>query len=526
MKLQQFLIQNKFEITISRGDGHCLLYSMVTSFTSQLNIKVDLNKLKSYIFIETIKNASLYANFLIDCSQKTLLNSLNKYLLQKCYNSSYGDIIPLIIANAFKAKLFILNETHGNSFEKFEITPCNCEPIHEVYLHRINDHYNGITRAPIIPVFNITGAHNVKKPSADKIITGNKIIKYSSDQLRSFANTSNRIPRAVRKTIFALSLWKPKDDISKQRPWDTNNGPHHHLNRCLPKSNTVYCRGTNIHCAMVNAQSIRNKVDDFMHHVTSEGYDICAVTETWLRDEDPTDAIIIQELSKNGYSFTHAPRKQTTRGGGLGLLHKSNLGIKTLSSKVYSTFESCLWNIRCRNTDFIIMGIYRPPYSPKNKKTIPMFNNEFCEVWSQVLTSYPSKRIILLGDFNIHVNDSSNADSSAFLELLDSFNCNQHIKFQTHENGHTLDLCITPNDSDLLITDLSADYYISDHTFIGFNINVQRPPPTRGLLLNPDLLKRSVLLLLRRILLKWQLNSRILMVITWSLITTRNYVTS
>ena len=105
-----------------------------------------------------------------------------------------------------------------------------------------------------------------------------------------------------------------------------------------------------------------------------------------------------------------------------------------------------------------------------------MFNHEFSEGWSQILTTYPSNRTLLLGDFNIPVNSTSNSDVSAFLDIIDSFNCNQHVTFPTHESGNTLDLCITQKYSDLTISHLSADYYISDHTFIGFYVNIHRPP--------------------------------------------------
>lgn len=58
---------------------------------------------------------------------------------------------------------------------------------------------------------------------------------------------------------------------------------------------------------------------------------------------------------------------------------------------------------------------------------------------SIVLTSYDG--IILLGDFNFHVNDT--ADSMEFLDVLACLGLLQHVKRATHNHGNTLDLVIT-----------------------------------------------------------------------------------
>lgn len=51
--------------------------------------------------------------------------------------------------------------------------------------------------------------------------------------------------------------------------------------------------------------------------------------------------------------------------------------------------------------------------------------------------------VIIVGDFNIHVDDSTNSTTKEFLSIMDSFNFVQHVAGPTHTAGHTLDLVFT-----------------------------------------------------------------------------------
>ena len=50
--------------------------------------------------------------------------------------------------------------------------------------------------------------------------------------------------------------------------------------------------------------------------------DILFITETWLFSEENA---VIQEPTPIGYSFLNFARGSITRGGGIGILHKSSL---------------------------------------------------------------------------------------------------------------------------------------------------------------------------------------------------------
>ena len=133
----------------------------------------------------------------------------------------------------------------------------------------------------------------------------------------SFSTTSAH--DNTRKRLFELQLWYP---VHAEH---ANSGVHHDLLSSLPKSHYVQAKDTNLQLAMVNVASIRNKVDDFVHHVTSHGYDVCVITETWLRHEDPQDAHIISQLKTSDFDFFHSPRQSHNRGGGIGVLYRNKI---------------------------------------------------------------------------------------------------------------------------------------------------------------------------------------------------------
>lgn len=76
--------------------------------------------------------------------------------------------------------------------------------------------------------------------------------------------------------------------------------------------------------------------------------------------------------------------------------------------------------------------------SPKPNSS---FLSDFSDFISSVVLSHD--KILLVGDFNIHVDDLTNSFASEFLNTCDSLNLKQHVSHPTHVQGHTLDLVFT-----------------------------------------------------------------------------------
>ncbi len=54
-----------------------------------------------------------------------------------------------------------------------------------------------------------------------------------------------------------------------------------------------------------------------------------------------------------------------------------------------------------------------------------------------------STDIILLGDFNIHIDNTSNSTTSRFLDIIQTAGFVQFVNLPTHKAGHILDLVIS-----------------------------------------------------------------------------------
>ena len=94
----------------------------------------------------------------------------------------------------------------------------------------------------------------------------------------------------------------------------------------------------------------------------------------------------------------------------------------------------------------------------------------------EVISTYRSE-LVIVGDFNIHVDDLHDVTASRFCDLLDAFGLVQHLRGSTHTRGHTLDLVITrpmcvPT---LLVVDTPI---FSDHALITCCLTIERPSPT------------------------------------------------
>ena len=83
--------------------------------------------------------------------------------------------------------------------------------------------------------------------------------------------------------------------------------------------------------------------------------------------------------------------------------------------------------------------------------------------------------IIILGNFNFHVDCTSDRDAKDFLDLQDAFNLSQHVVGSTHRSGHTLDLVITRQNSSIIQGSVIFPTWISDHSLVQTTIQLDKP---------------------------------------------------
>ncbi len=179
-----------------------------------------------------------------------------------------------------------------------------------------------------------------------------------------------------------------------------------------------------------------------------------ALTETWIKPEDNATPAALS----NNFSFSHTPRL-TGRGGGTGLLISNNWKFTPLSSPcINSSFESHSVTITYPlKINFVV--VYRPPGSLVN----------FVEELDLLLSNFPEDGtpLVILGDFNIHLDKPQAAD---FHTLLASFDLKRVLTTATHKSGNQLDLIYTRHCS----TDhvLVNPLHTSDHFLLTLNLNM------------------------------------------------------
>lgn len=252
------------------------------------------------------------------------------------------------------------------------------------------------------------------------------------------------------------------DLVFKLNPGPENkastSGPLSNINRRSQVTSSVHNQRKHpMVLCLLNARSVKNKIADIIDYINDCKADLCAITETWLC---PDDAAIRAELCPNGYKLFDHPRVGR-RGGGTGLIFRDSLSVKQVDAGEKTSFEFSEWIVLLPPHNLRIVALYRPPQSAEHKVSTSTFFTEFsCYLESIILAK---EQLIILGDFNIHVDIMDDPDSLRLLDLLDSVGLRQHINQSTHIHGHTLDLIITRSSENILKGPPCVDRYLSDH---------------------------------------------------------------
>lgn len=231
--------------------------------------------------------------------------------------------------------------------------------------------------------------------------------------------------------------------------------------------------GTNV--VLINARSVQNKATSISEYVTDTSTEILAITETWLPLRP--HATVMHDLCPVGYKFLSVPRGKG-KGGGVGLLYRSSLSIKQLKlQQTPTTFEVLSVTIN-RHSMMQMLVIYRPPPSQQNGFKFSSFLDEFHLLVTEALL-LPGK-IIILGDFNIHLDDPTDHDARLFLNMLDALNLTQHVTTATHQRGHILDLVISRNGDttgveNTVTVDMGGLSHLLDHHPVACSVNLTIP---------------------------------------------------
>ena len=193
--------------------------------------------------------------------------------------------------------------------------------------------------------------------------------------------------------------------------------------------------------------------------------------------------MIIGGLCPTDCGFIHVPRRNGA-GGGVGLLYRH--GVKVRLRTCRHSFRS-LEYMETNFTNVIdvrVIIIYR---SPSYGLSSEFFLDEFSTLLEELIVC--SDELLIMGDFNLHIDDTENIQAVRFITILDSFGLKQHVVSPTHRDGHILDLVITRNNcTPLHVSNVCVfEQPISDHKPICFSLNLEKQTNQRRIVVSRGL---------------------------------------
>ncbi|XP_061133329.1 uncharacterized protein LOC133153215 [Syngnathus typhle] len=319
--------------------------------------------------------------------------------------------------------------------------------------------------------------------------TASMLLKYSALQLLKLNNHTTippditatikthgqfRRPRYIhrssrRKFIYSRteqhcipSLWSRNRSTPSDVTRHHNNKPHVRSAylQLLTKAPPPIQLHPSLKFALLNTRSL-NKKGPILSEFITDNIDFFSITETWQK---PLEYIHLNRATPPGYTYMDKPRDG--RGGGIATIYRQHLKPTAVTITTPSSFEHQSFKLPGPKP-LVTAIIYRPP------KPNPAFLSDLSEFLTQLCAISPS--VILLGDFNIHVDSTTCKTATEFLDILNSFNITQHVDFPTHKKGHTLDLICTTGLSISNLTSFNLTDILSDHLALTLDIDIPTP---------------------------------------------------
>ncbi len=188
---------------------------------------------------------------------------------------------------------------------------------------------------------------------------------------------------------------------------------------------------------LLNIRSLTPKAVIVNEIITDNSFYVLCLTETWLKTNYYFG---LNESTPPSYCYKHEPR-QTGRGGGVATIYSDILNVTQKTGYRFDSFKILMLNVQLSDKQnksvlsLALATVYRLP------RPYTDFLKEFADFLSDVLVNVD--KALIVGDFNIHVDNTNDALGLAFTDLINSFGVKQNVTGPTHRFNHTLDLIIS-----------------------------------------------------------------------------------
>ena len=283
---------------------------------------------------------------------------------------------------------------------------------------------------------------------------------YTAEQLHHInqhLNPKTHVPNTLWRHLVNLG-------INNRRPTHRGNKGKVKHSSPTPKATPIKKK---VSMCLWNARSVGNKTTFITEYLKEHDIDVICITESWL---NANDAVIIGECTPPTYSFMNYPRGDgTDNHGGIAVIYKTAMKFRTFkpADLITHSFEHACFTDPINGITYVV--VYRPDPFPKNA-------SDFLEEFDEFVTNISSltSRVLILGDFNIHVDKPDHPMVKKFNACLASSGLLQHIHEPTHRSGHTLDLVISRCDEQLIRKCEVKIYSVSDHYMINCVLNQEK----------------------------------------------------
>ena len=288
------------KVVKSPGDGHCFIHAAANSLNVNSTMPTpldDVSVILKQLSDETMHNSNRYVDFIDGNGRGSLLQGLNEYVNNRRYDTSFGDLVPIIIANALSVSLLIIE----NNGSQFEVQLLECQYSKTDHPHVLMFLKTGLHYDSIVPIDD----QSAGLPSIDKDCPN------PSEPIDDDGDNDNDIPRPLQKS--ALNDAEPDDSNAKASP-SVNSYELYDVSSLV---NSINKPDLKIGC--LNVRGLLGKIDEIRDLLRLTKFDIICLCETFIDCNVADDEISTQEYSV-------ILRNRNRHGGGV-LIYVKN-GIK------------------------------------------------------------------------------------------------------------------------------------------------------------------------------------------------------
>ena len=170
------------------------------------------NEIIDLIHIETTSNIDYYVSFLVQGTRATLLSQIKMYLYEKTYDTPYGDMLPLVLCNALRLNLIILSQSASGYDIRKVITGSSDYSDMCVFVHKYEDHYDGITIKA--KTSNVNNADQTRKLSICSPSTFDSNLPLVAGQSTNVAGVLNSVSSGDFMNCYTLAPLVPLAQVN------------------------------------------------------------------------------------------------------------------------------------------------------------------------------------------------------------------------------------------------------------------------------------------------------------------------